>query len=97
MIIYLSKFGSLLSSRQFGREAFLGFQPILKEISSEEIIVVDFSKVSTFTPAWGDEFLSPLQKKYPQRLFLLKTANPSVKATMEILEETNEIKFNWKN
>ena len=97
MIIQLKKFGSTLASRQSGKEAFLAFQPILKNISNDEIIEIDFSGVNTFTPSWGDEFLSPLQKKYPQRLFLLKTTNPSVKATMEILEETNEIKFNWKN
>jgi len=95
MIIELKKFGNLLSSRPLGKEALAALSPLLPKNDSETIIV-DFSGVSTFSPSWGDEFLSPLQQKYQDRLFLKNTANPSVKATIEILEETNNIKFQTK-
>lgn len=96
MIIELKKFGTTLTSRNLGKEAYLAFLPILKNTSGDEVIELDFEGVNTFTPSWGDEFLTPLQKEYGDKLMLRKTINPSVKATVEILEETNRVSFNWK-
>ncbi|MGE5425638.1 MAG: STAS-like domain-containing protein [Bacillota bacterium] len=93
MTIELRKFGTTLTSRQNGKEALAAFSPILKEIKEGEIIYIDFTGVNTFTPSWGDEFLSQLLYIYKDRLILLKTDNPSVKTTISILEETNNIKF----
>jgi anti-anti-sigma regulatory factor len=92
MTIELIKFGNLLTSRQLGKEALAALTSQLPKDNSEEIIV-DFTGVSTFSPSWGDEFLSPLQAKYQNGLNLKNISNPSVKATIEILEETNQIKF----
>ena len=92
MTIELKKFGNLLTSRQFGKEALAAISLQLPKDNSEEVII-DFLDVSTFSPSWGDEFLSPLQEKYRDNLILKNTNNPSVKATIEILEETNQIKF----
>lgn len=94
MIIKLKKFGTTLISRQTGKEAFLAFQPVLKGIKENETIEVDFEGVLTFSPSWGDEFLTPLLEKYKDRLVLFKSENPSVKATLEILEESLGKKFN---
>ncbi len=87
MIIYLKKFGTTLNSRQFGKEALAAFKPSLKEIKKDEQVIVDFEGVITFTPSWGDEFLGFLYKKYKDRLTLKNTENPSVQASLEILEE----------
>lgn len=92
MLIELKKFGNLLSSRQLGKEALAALTPQLPKTNAEKIMI-DFSGVTTFSPSWGDEFLSPLQQKYQDNLSLKNTSNPSVKATIEILEETNQIKF----
>lgn len=92
MNIELKKFGNLLTSRQLGKESLAAISPQLPK-SNNEKIVIDFLDVTTFSPSWGDEFLSPLQQKYQDNLFLKNTDNPSVKATIEILEETNQIKF----
>jgi len=92
MIIELKKFGNLLTSRQFGKEALAALNSQLPKENTEKIII-DFLDVTTFSPSWGDEFLSPLQRKYQNNLFLKNTNNPSVKATIEILEETNQVKF----
>jgi len=92
MLIELKKFGNLLISRQLGKEALAAIAPQLPQANTEKV-VVDFLEVTTFSPSWGDEFLSPLQQKYQNNLFLKNTNNPSVKATIEILEETNQIKF----
>lgn len=92
MIIELKKFGNLLISRQLGKEALGAISPQLPK-GQDEKIIIDFLEVSTFSPSWGDEFLSPLQQKYQHNLILKNVSNPSVKATIEILEETNEVKF----
>ena len=80
-------------SRQNGREAFAAFQPQLTALGENENLELDFEGVITFSPSWGDEFLSPLLKKYDSRLILINTGNPSVKATLELLEKINQKPF----
>lgn len=95
MIIELKKFGATLISRQTGREAFLAFQPALK-LKKKENLEIDFKGVMTFSPSWGDEFLTPLLNTYSNRLILKNTKNLSVEATLEILEKSNGKKFKKK-
>ncbi len=87
MVIKLKKFGTTLISRQTGREAFLALQPVLKPKEKEKL-EIDFEGVLTFSPSWGDEFLTPLLNAYGSRLILRNTKNLSVKATLEILEKS---------
>jgi len=94
MIIRLKKFGTTLVSRQAGKEAYSAFQPTLKTLVENENLEVDFEGVITFTPSWGDEFLTPLQAKHGASLSLRNTENPSVQATIKLLEEIGHIKFN---
>ncbi len=93
MKIELKKFGTTLLSRQYGREAFAALQPRLSAINSNEIIEIDFEGVLTFSPSWGDEFLTPLLNKFGDRLVLLPTENLSVIATLPILEKIIGKKF----
>lgn len=93
MRIHLEKFGNVLSSRPAGKDAYAGFLPILSEIGPDEPVEVDFEGVRAFTPSWGDEFLSPLQQKFGDRIVMLNTKNRSVDMTIELLEETNHYKF----
>ncbi len=93
MRIELKKFGTTLISRQNGREAFAAFQPQLSVLGENENLELDFEGVITFSPSWGDEFLSPLLKQYGSRLSLMNTSNPSVKATLELLENINKATF----
>ena len=97
MKIELKKFGTTLISRQNGREAFAAFQPQLTGLSENENLELDFDGVITFSPSWGDEFLSPLVKQYGPRLILMNTGNLSVKATLELLEKINRILFKISN
>lgn len=92
MLIELRKFGNLLTSRQLGKEALAALSSQLPKGDNEKVII-DFLDITTFSPSWGDEFLSPLQQKYQNNLLLKNASNPSVKATIEILEETNQVKF----
>lgn len=96
MIIRLEKFGTTLLSRQIGREAALACQSLLRGIKAKEKIEVDFKGVSTFSPSWGDEFLTPLLNKYKDRLILKITDNLSVIATIEMLETIHKKKFKTK-
>ncbi|MEK7598631.1 MAG: DUF4325 domain-containing protein [Patescibacteria group bacterium] len=93
MLIELKKFGTTLVSRQSGKEAWAAFQPVLGPVSDAEDIILDFAGVITFAPSWGDEFITPLQKRYKDRLILKNTANPSVQATLKLLENIGKIKF----
>jgi hypothetical protein len=94
MTIEIKKFGTMLISRQSGKEALAAFEPLLKNISENEEVIIDFDGVITFSPSWGDEFLTSLAKRYGDRFKLMDTDNPSVITTIEILEETNKFKFN---
>ena len=85
MIINLSKFGTTLVSRPSGKEGWLAFQPVLKEISDNEEIIVDFNGVVVLTPSWADEFLTPLRERFGDRVILHNIGNPSVTATLAIL------------
>jgi hypothetical protein len=93
MKIELQKFGTTLLSRQTGREAYLAFLPTLNALPVNEIVEVDFNGIITFSPSWGDEFLSKLLDKFDDKLILMKSDNPSVLATLEILEQVNNKKF----
>jgi len=87
MTIFLKKFGTTLNSRQFGKESFAAFESSLRDVGVEEKIIVDFEGVVTFTPSWGDEFLGALFNKFGERLVLKNTENPSVQATLKLLEK----------
>lgn len=86
MIIQIKKFGTTLVSRQAGKEAYAAFLPILNLAERNEKIEVDFEGVYTFTPSWGDEFITPLYEKFGEKLILQNTENLSVKATLDLLE-----------
>src|SRR3989344_4472583 len=88
MIIELKKFGTTLISRQTGKEAALASRSLFVDVNKSEPIEVDFDGVLTFSPSWGDEFLTPLLNKYGDRLVLKNTNNPSVRATIDILQTT---------
>ena len=93
MIIELKKIGTTLISRQTGKEAYLAIQPILREMKEGENVEVDFTGVLTFSPSWGDEFLTPLMKKFGKNILLKHTANLSVSLTIEVLEKINGYRF----
>lgn len=93
MVVKLEKFGTTLLFRENGREAFSALQPFLNDVKKDEKIEVDFEGVLTFSPSWGDEFLTPLLNVYGDRLILKNTSNPSVQATIEILEKTTRKNF----
>jgi len=87
MTIFLKKFGTTLNSRQFGKESFAAFESSLRDAKDNEEVIVDFEGVVTFTPSWGDEFLGPLFNRFGKRLTLKNTENPSVQATLKLLEK----------
>ncbi len=87
MIIELKKFGTTLVSRPSGKEAWLAFQPNLKDIPEDEDIIVDFTNVLVLTPSWADEFLTPLRNRFKDKVRLSNTDNASIKATLEILDK----------
>ncbi len=93
MRIELKKFGTLLISRQAGKEALATFQSMLRGIDSAEKLEVDFEGVITFCPSWADEFLTPLANQFGDGLVLRPTENLSVKATLKNLEEIRNQKM----
>ena len=93
MNIFMEKFGNVLTSRQAGKEAYLAFLSTLAELKEGEQLIIDFSGMNTFSPSWGDEFLTPIQKQYGDRVLLKNTSNPSVALTITTLEKVNNLRF----
>jgi hypothetical protein len=93
MRVELKKFGTTLISRQAGSEALKAFQPTLQEIKPNEELEIDFSGVLTFSPSWGDEFLTPLWDQFGDNLVLLASDNMSVEATLKLLQEIKKRQF----
>ena len=93
MRIEPKKFGTTLMSRPAGQEALAAFQSILVQAKPDEILEIDFEGVITFSPSWGDEFLTPLRNQFGDRLVLSPSDNLSVKITIELLEKTQNKKF----
>lgn len=95
MRIELKKFGTTLTSRQMGSEASKALQPMLRSLTPDENVEIDFDDVLTFSPSWGDEFLTPLVQEFGDRLLLLPSDNLSVKATINLLEQITKRQFTW--
>jgi len=93
MIIELRKFGEDLHGRPFGKDAYDSIAARLNEIKEDENIVVDFKEVSSFSTSWLDEVLTPLQKKYGDRLILKNVTNLSARLTLDTLREVGGRKF----
>ena len=89
----MTKFGTVLTSRQAGKEAYAAFLPTLMQLDKFEKILVDFEGVSTLSPSWGDEFFTPLLKKFGDRLVIKRIKNPSVSLTLATLERINNRAF----
>ena len=89
MKLSLKKFGSILTSRQEGRESLLAIQPILKNV-----LIIDFKDIGSLSPSWAEEFFIPLLKKYKKYLILENVNNLSAKMTLSFLEKINNVKFN---
>ena len=87
MIIELKKFGTTLVSRPSGKEAWLAFQPTLKDVVDTENVIIDFKEVLVLTPSWADEFLTPLLSRFKDKVTLIHTDNASVHATLKILSK----------
>lgn len=93
MLIQLKKFGTVLTSRQAGKEALAAFFPSLQSLKESEPVEISFEEVEVFSPSWGDEFLRPLHEKYGKGLFLHESDNASVTLTLKFLEEVNHMRF----
>lgn len=89
MIIQLKKFGTVLTSRPSGKEAYAAFLSYLNDILENELIEINFEGVLVLSPSWADEFLRPIIEKYHDRLKLLNLDNPSVQATLRFLNLLN--------
>ena len=93
MIIHLKKFGTTLISRPSGKEALLAYTHTLDQINLKEQITINFDGVIVLTPSWADEFLTPICKRFGKRVNLQNTDNPSVKATLSILNFFQDFKI----
>lgn len=92
MKIQLKKFGDMLISRPAGREAFLALSAyLIRDVSRDEILEIDFSGVHVLTPSWADEVITKLAEEFTD-VKLLNTDNASVQATLKTLREYSGLK-----
>lgn len=95
MKIELKKFGTTLISRDSGREAYKVIEASLRDLKTGENIIIDFSGVNTFSPSWGDEVVTNIIRNTKNKTVLLNTENISVKETLKLLSEINQIELNF--
>lgn len=89
MTIKLSKFGTILTSRPAGREAYLATKAYLLPQKLDKV-EIDYSGVQVMTPSWLDEFITPLKKEYgPENIISLPSNNGTVSASLAILAKTS--------
>lgn len=81
--IELRKFGSVLTSRPAGKEAFAAIRPRLDPAADR--VELDFTGVLSLAPSWADEFFRALDDMYGEKVVYLPSDNPSVRATLDIL------------
>jgi len=84
MKIELQKFGRVLTSRPAGKEAFAAIQHTLDPSATD--VEVDFTGVISLSPSWADEFFRGLSDVYGNNVTYLPSSNPSVVATLQILQ-----------
>jgi len=85
MKLELKKFGLVLTSRPAGKEAFAAIRPTLDP--NAEKVEIDFDGIISLSPSWGDEFFRALEEMYGNRVLYLPSDNPSVEATLKIIQE----------
>ena len=93
MIIELLKFGEDLHGRPEGKEAYDSIAPRFGDINDDEKVIVDFKGINSVSTSWLDEFLSALQKRFGNRLFLRNATNLSARLSLDPLEEVGGRKF----
>ena len=87
MVITINNFGDILLSRPAGREAFLMAKAyVFKEIQENDDIILDFGGIKVLAPSWADEFITGIKKEYTNRVQYVNTENPSVKATLKVVD-----------
>ncbi len=92
MRIELKKFGEILISRPAGREAYLAMQAyLLRGLSKDEIIEIDFSGVKILAPSWADEVITKIAKDFRNIRLLNAENNSTVQATLKILREFSSV------
>ncbi|MBI4185630.1 DUF4325 domain-containing protein [Candidatus Berkelbacteria bacterium] len=92
MRLDMSKFGLMLISRPAGREAYLAARAYLFDDASAEV-VLDFSGVKVLTPSWADAFLQNFRADFKGSILYQGTENPSVRATLSLLDRVQHGEF----
>ncbi len=91
--IKIVKFGELLISRPAGHEAYLVLESNqLRNLSSDEVIEIDFLGVKVITPGWADEIVTKITQKF-KNVKLLNAENATVQATLKTLREYSDLKI----
>jgi len=87
MLIRISRFGDILTSRPSGREAFLVASAYIFKDEEKEF-TLDFSDVKVLTPSWADEFIGGIKNKFKNAAVKYEnTSNPSVSETLKIINQ----------
>ena len=88
MEVKISNFGDIFMSRPMGRESFLMAKAyVFNKLKTDEIIVLDFDGIKVLAPSWADEFVSGIKREYTNTVQCINTENPSVKASLKIIED----------
>lgn len=89
MIIQLSRFGEILTSRPEGREAALVL--LSTDLRDEDgKVEIDFDGVVVLTPSWLSEFIQTLNSKGIKEVSYLPSNNGSVTESIKFVDLESE-------
>jgi hypothetical protein len=86
--------GEYLYGRDDGERA---FEALLRDFQAlpNESFFFDFSEVRMLAPSFADEVFGELALKFPERLFLDSKISLGLKPSLDVIEETRDVKFNY--
>lgn len=82
MIINMTKYGTILTGRDFGKQAMAELQPLLKQP-----VELDFSGVTSLGSSFGDEVLPILAQKQDNQLTVIGPNKAVWDCLLQISEE----------
>lgn len=89
----LAHFGSILSGREEGKDAFDKLDGLFKTLPVATILSIDVTRVQILNPSFADETIGSLLVKYPGRVELSGEPSLPIKKSLETVEETRGIQI----
>ena len=88
---FLENFGSVLSGREDGAQAYLRLKTMLEKLPNGDVLVVDLSGVKMLNPSYADETIGEAFVKFPGKIRVNGTISLGVDRSLAEVEKSRNI------